>query len=166
VAKHAVFLSGPIGVGKTTLGRAVAEALGGSFLDGDDYADPDRPWYGSILSASRAVVREGMRALETRDLVVIAYPLGCVTWIYYRRRFGDAGVRPLFVSLRASYEAIIASARGRDFSAWERDRIHTMIAEGYAERPFSDLVFDTDQAPFEETARRLRLEIARLAANE
>jgi len=34
--KQAIFLNGPIGVGKSSLGRALAEALDGSFIDGDD----------------------------------------------------------------------------------------------------------------------------------
>ena len=37
--KHAIFLSGPIGTGKTSLGRMLAEKLGGAFIDGDDHSD-------------------------------------------------------------------------------------------------------------------------------
>ena len=160
--KHVVFLNGPIGVGKTTLGRALANRLGAAFIDGDDHSDPDRPWYSSIRRTSASIVEAGLGHLEFRPFVVVAYPLGCTTWIYYRRKFGDLGVRTLFVTLQASYEAIVAPRRGREFSLAEHERIKVMIAEGYSDRPFSDLIVDADQAPLEETADRLAAEVRRL----
>ncbi len=51
----AIFLNGPIGVGKTSLGRALARNLGSAFIDGDDHATPGKPWYGSSLSTSRSL---------------------------------------------------------------------------------------------------------------
>jgi hypothetical protein len=155
MTRHAIFLNGPIGSGKTTLGRRLAVALGGGFVDGDDCADHSKPWFANILTTSRNIVSAGFAALETRSTVVIAYPLGCSSWIYYRRKFGDAGVPPVFVTLRASYETITASGRGRVFDAWEHARIKTMLREGYDSRLFSDLIFDTDKAGFEETLGRL-----------
>ena len=155
MARHAVFLNGPIGSGKTTLGRGLAAALGGGFVDGDDCSDNSKPWYAGILTTSRNIVRAGFAALETKPVVVIAYPLGCSTWIYYRRKFGDAGVRAVFITLRASYENIVASSRGRVFSDWEHERIRTMLREGYDGRTFSDAVVDTDKAGFDETLARL-----------
>jgi hypothetical protein len=92
MAKHAIFLNGPIGAGKTTLGRALAERLAGGFIDGDDVSDPSRPWYCSILRTSQSIIRTGAAMLDDADVVVIAYPLGCVNWIYFRRKFSDAGV--------------------------------------------------------------------------
>lgn len=86
---HAVFLNGPIGAGKTTLGRGLAVALGGGFVDGDDHANPDLPWYGSILQTSRAIVRIGTQAASERGVVVVAYPLNCLNWIYFRRHPAD-----------------------------------------------------------------------------
>lgn len=162
--KHAIFLGGPIGVGKTTLGQALANRLSGKFIDGDDFSSPDQPWYCSILRTSRAIVQTGLAMLEDTSTVVIAYPLGCVTWIYFRRKFGDAGVRSLFVSLRASYSSIIAEGRGRAFSREEHDRIQVMIAEGYGVRAFSDLILDTDNAGFAATLERLEAEIQRMVA--
>lgn len=155
MAKHAIFLSGPIGTGKTTLGRALAERLAGGFVDGDDFSDPDRAWYCSILSTSRCIVRNGAAMLEAGGVVVIAYPLGCINWIYFRRKFAEAGASSFFVSLRATYAAIIDERRGRVFSAEEHDRIQTMIAEGYGARPFSDLVIDTGEADFAATLAEL-----------
>ena len=97
--KHAIFLSGPIGAGKTTLGRALSERIGGAFIDGDDHSDPGRPWYCSILRTSAAVHRTGLASLDGKPAVVVAYPLNCMAWTYFQRKFEDAGVRPLFVSL-------------------------------------------------------------------
>lgn len=153
--RHAVFLNGPIGSGKTTLGRGLAAALGGGFVDGDDCADHSKPWYAGIRTTSHTIVRAGFAVLETLPVVVIAYPLGCSSWIFYRRKFGDAGVRPVFVTLRASYENITAAGRGRVFTDWERERIRAMLREGYDRRAFSDLIFDTDAAAFDETLARL-----------
>ena len=164
MCKHVVFLSGPIGVGKTSVGRALAAKLDGAFIDGDDHAEPGRPWYRSIRRISTAIVETGLGLLEGRSYLVVAYPLRCTTWIYHRRKFGDAGIRPLFVTLRAPYEAIVAPRRGRSFSIAERARIKVMIAEGYADRPFSDLFIDADEASVEDLANRLASEVLRLAA--
>lgn len=164
--RYALFLSGPVGVGKTTLGKALATRLGGSFIDGDDLADAGRPWYGSIHSTCKAIARESVVALTQYPFVVIAYPLRCVNWIYFRRRLAEVGIRPYFITLRASYESIVAENRQRLFTPQEHQRIRTMIAEDYAERRFCDLVIDTDRYDFGTTLDHLekavREEIARL----
>ena len=152
---HAVFLEGPIGVGKTTLGRALADRLSAPFIDGDDYSDPGLPWFCSSYRTSKRVLSAALEALKDRRLVVLAYPLRCVNWIYYRRRFGEASVTLHVISLTASYEAIVNPQRGRVYSAAERARIRTMISEGYGARPFSDRIVDTGQASFSETVARL-----------
>jgi hypothetical protein len=162
MTKFAIFLSGPVGVGKTVLGRALGERMGAGFVDGDDHADPDSPWYCSILRTSRSIVCTGLAILSDKPAVVIAYPLNCIDWIYFRRKFSAAGVVPLFVSLRASFDGIVDERRGRRFSAEEQVRIRAMIAEGYAERPFSDLVVDTDSSGFAETLASLEAEVRRL----
>lgn len=154
-----------MGSGKTTLGKAVARQLGGGFIDGDDHSEPDTPWYCSILRTSRSIVREGFAHLAAHDCIVIAYPLGCTNWIYFRRKFADAGIVPIFVTLRASYQSITAPSRGRDFDADEHARIKTMIAEGYDARTFSDLIIDTDRADFDTTARQLHQSLQGYMAN-
>jgi hypothetical protein len=162
MAKHAIFLSGPIGVGKTTLGRALSVSIGAGFIDGDDHADPDKPWYCSILRTSAAVVATGLAILETRPAVVIAYPLICINWIYYRRKFGGAGVSTLFIGLRATFASIVDERRGRSFDENEQQRIRTMIAEGYGANPFIDLAVETDQDSFAATHARLVSETRRM----
>ena len=153
--QHAVFLEGPIGVGKTTLGLALADRLSAPFIDGDDYSDPGLPWFCSSYRTSKRVLRAALEALEDKRLVVLAYPLRCVNWIYYRRRFGEASVALHVISLTASYETIISPQRGRAYSAAEEARIRTMISEGYGARRFSDRIVDTGQARFGETVARL-----------
>lgn len=153
--RHAVFLNGPIGAGKTTLGRALAQRLNGQFLDGDDYADHSKPWYCSIRQTSQAIVDNGLASLRAHPVVVIAYPLGCSSWIYYRRKFGDAGRHAIFVTLRASYEQIVDASRGRTFNDWEHRRIRTMIREGYDSRAFSDLIVDSGSGSLAETLTQL-----------
>jgi len=165
MAKHVIFLSGPVGAGKTTLGRALAERLSAGFIEGDDFSAPGRPWYCSTLRTSRAIVHAGMTTLNNRDAVVIAYPLRCTNWIYFRRKFGDAGVPTFFVSLRASYLSIIDQKRGRKFSNDEHERIQVMISEGYGARPFSDLVLDADRTSFPITLTQLESETRRLMAS-
>lgn len=160
--KHAIFLNGPIGVGKTTLGRALAAEIGGRFIDGDDHSDPDKAWYGSILRTSAAIVRTGLSMLEETPSVVVAQPLSCINWIYFRRKFGDAGIRTVFVGLRASLTSILDEKRGHRFDTAERARIETMIAEGYGERPFSDFILDTDKDSFANTLARLTSQTQRL----
>jgi ABC-type cobalamin/Fe3+-siderophores transport system ATPase subunit len=155
MGKTAIFLNGPIGSGKTTLGRTLARRTGGVFIDGDDYSDPTRPWYCSILGTSRAVVQASQAAFITSDVAVIAYPLGCSTWIFYRRRIEALGARPVFINLRASYRQIVAPGRLRVFNAAEHARIQQMIAEGYADRPFADATIDTGTGTLEDNLQAL-----------
>ena len=163
--KHAIFLSGPIGAGKTTLGRALGERIGGAFIDGDDHSDPGRPWYCSTLRTSTAILGAGLACLDDKPAIVVAHPLNRINWIYFRRKFEGVGVKPLFVSLRASFPAITGQNRGRSFSSGEKERIQVMIAEGYGSRPFSDLVVDTDGPDFTATLARLEAEVRRLMRN-
>ena len=99
IIKRAIVLSGPIGAGKTTLGRALSERTGRAFIDGDDHSDPERLWYCSILRTSAAVHRTGLASLDSKPAVVVAYPLDYMTWTYFQRKFEDAGVRPLSATL-------------------------------------------------------------------
>ena len=162
MSRHVVFLSGPIGVGKTTLGQGLAERLGGAFLDGDDFAQAGRPWYSCILQTSRGIVQAGLAAVEQKGLAVVAYPLSRTNWIFFKRSFEDRGVGTAFVSLRAAYGSIIHERRGRVFSNQERDRIRVMIEEGYDVRSFNELIVDTDATHFAETLAKLERDVRQL----
>lgn len=154
--RSVIVLNGPIGVGKTTLGRALARELGGAFIDSDDLRDPSKRWLGQVLSLTNALVRAGMDVLASRPVLVVAMPLRARDWTLLRARFRAEGVAAFCVTLAADEGAILAPARGRAFSAAERNRITEMIAQGYAARPFSDLVVRTDRADLAETLSQLR----------
>lgn len=150
-----VFLSGPIGAGKSTLGRSVAQAMGGHFVEGDEHSPRDRPWYAASLSTNRSIFNAVIRNATELRPVVVAYPLGCINWIFYRRRLAEAGIRLIVVSLSASFEAITKAERGRSFSEAERLRIREMIEEGYGQRPFSDLIVQAEGARPEIAVREI-----------
>ena len=156
---HAIFFNGPIGSGKTTPGRAVAPRIGGTFRDGDDYADHCGPWFASSLSTSQRIASAVLVELQAGRVAIVAYPLRCINYVYFRRSVTKAGYHSIFVTLRASAASIVATTRGRQFDAAERDRIAEMVAQGYADRPFSDLIVNTDIAGFDETVETL---VARL----
>lgn len=151
----AIFLTGTIGAGKTTLGRALAEALGGSLVEGDDYQKPPLPWFATALSTSRGVLAAVLAAAPRSGPVIVSYPLRCREWIFYRRRLSDAGVRSAFVTLAASPDALLAKDRGRMFSPQERRRIEEMHRQGYGEPRFADLVVRTDRGSADEALVRL-----------
>lgn len=154
--RYVVSLDGPIGVGKTTLGKEAARRLGFGFIDGDDHS-PAGPWIESALRTSRSIVAAGKDMLRDRPGIIIAYPVRCVSWIYFRRSFMDAGFDYRCAGLIAAPEHI--SRRKRSLSADEVTRSAEMIAQGYGQRPFSDLVIRTDKADFEETCRDLTDEL-------
>lgn len=120
-------------------------------MGGDDYAEHHRPWYASSLTTSRRIVVGALDALDSGASVIVAYPLRCTNFVYFRRTIGEAGYRVIVVTLRASREAILDPLRGRIFDVEERFRIGEMIEEGYADRPFSDLTVDTDAEDFSRT---------------
>lgn len=141
VPPRTVWLVGMMGAGKTTLGPALAGALGRPFIDADD--EIERAAGRSIPqifaregeAAFRALERAALEALAQSGAVValgggaIAQPgaaarlLATGTVVYLRarpetlwRRLGDADSRPLLASLtpeqrRARIEALLAERR-------------------------------------------------------
>ncbi len=135
-----IFLTGPIGVGKTTLGRALAVALDGTHIEGDDFQLPDRPWYAASLRVARGTVEAAITAPAP---AVVNYPLRCIDYLYLRGRLAERGLPSIFVNLSLPADRIMAANRGRAFTFWERARIREMIAQGYADRPWTDARVDT-----------------------
>jgi hypothetical protein len=139
----AVFLHGSIGVGKTTLGIALAERCSASYVDRDQYQLLDRPWFASSLTVARALAAAAIRATSSAALVVLGYPLRCTDHVYLRRRLEHAGVNTRFVNLSPPMNSILAPERGRSFTDWERRRTTEMVEQGYNNCRWSDARVDT-----------------------
>ena len=144
-----IILNGPIGAGKSTIGAAAAERLGGTFIESDELGDPDKAWFEQVGEVNAEIVKLSLLALSKIPLVVVARPLRDEDWIALRDAFAARGVATKCITLAATYEAITAPARGRTFSQWELNRIREMIAEGYDQRSFSDAIVCTDQKNFQ-----------------
>lgn len=88
-AVHVIVVMGVAGAGKTTVGRALAECLGWSFIEADDYhsaanvarmrrgvalSDDDRmPWLASVRHAIEVVLAHGDRAVVACSALKHAY---------------------------------------------------------------------------------------------
>ena len=73
----AIVLHGSIGVGKTTLGEALARHLGGSYIDGDKFQHAGRPWFASSRTVAGELVKAAIGATHTGAPAVLGYPLRC-----------------------------------------------------------------------------------------
>jgi hypothetical protein len=73
-------------------------------------------------------------------------------WAFFEARFEAEGVTVHCITLAAKAESILGPGRDREFSAHEQARIEEMIAQGYARRPFSDVIVETDRASLAATA--------------
>jgi cytidylate kinase len=152
----AIFLTGPIGAGKTTLASALARALDGAFIDGDVYLMRDRPWYACSRSTARSILGAVTAAAGEGRPAVVAFPMRCIDWLFLRGHLERRGIRMITVSLSASYDATVSPDRGRDFTAGEQARIREMIDQGYGRPPFADIALATDRAGVDETLAELR----------
>ena len=159
-----IFLNGPIGVGKTTLGRALATRLGGAFIDSDDLRDYSKSWIAEVLTGSKKLVKSSKDALEAKPIVIVAKALRVRDYAYFRAAFEAENIAFYCVTLTASEENILAENRRRSFDAGEQVRIAEMIAQGYADRPFSDATIATDALGFEETLEELHATCRELLA--
>src|SRR4051794_9271535 len=135
--RSVIALNGPVSVGKTTLGRALARELGATFVDSDDLRDAPRRWVDEVLSAADRLVLAGIETLAGCPILVVAMPLRARLGVP-ARGFRAEGAAAFCATLAADEDAILAPGRGRAFSGAERGRVAEMIAQGYADRPFRD----------------------------
>jgi gluconokinase len=159
-----VILMGVSGSGKTTIGRKLADELGWSFYEGDDFhsaasiekmgrgaplTDEDRaPW----LAALRAVVD---RAIEKGENAVLA--CSALKASYRETLRGDrAGA--VFVYLKADSRLIAERLEHRAGHYAKRDLLPSQIAT--LEEPADAVTVDASRTPEEivaEVRRRLRI---------
>ncbi|HWX48093.1 MAG TPA: DUF2062 domain-containing protein [Roseomonas sp.] len=156
-------LNGSINSGKSSIGRALAEMLpGAEFVEGDDHGLPtslprERRWAGALQRIARCI------AISRAPWLVVAYPLDEAAYRSLRAACAARGARLRVVTLAPPLEVALSERGGRRLSEEERQRIGEMYAKGYAERPFSELIFDpsdlTPEASARELARLLELPV-------
>jgi hypothetical protein len=146
-----VVLNGPVGVGKTTTGQAVADALHprAAFVEGDSFGSPDKRWFENTQAVLDGILDEATAALAARAAIVLAaYPLREEDWAYLREGFLARRIELRVVTLTASLEAIALSGRSRVLTDDEMARSAEMMGEGYGSRAFSDAFIDTGVETF------------------
>lgn len=155
--KTVVFFDGPVGVGKTSLGRDVARQLDFEFLDGDDFAEPGQ-WLRSGRRTSHQIVTAAEAALQRHDGVLVSYPLRRTNWIFYKATFERQGVAFFSVGLNAHITSI--RNRARKLSPQEITRSQEMSAQGYGRQSFHAVTARTDQGSFEHTSHLLAAQLS------
>jgi shikimate kinase len=161
VTDQRVLLVGMMGVGKSTVGRIVAERIGWPFVDNDDLLHADTGRYGADLLAREGV--ESLRGAESRALheilrrdppLVAGVAAGVVERSADRARIKAGG---FVVWLRAQIETLVARIGDDSERAWLQPDPWTALrrlGEGrgplYAE--VSDLVIDVDDRTAKDVA--------------
>lgn len=112
------------------------------FIDGDDHDAPSHLPYTEQWALALARLTRLIAQAQERYLV-IAYPLEQDSYEQILAACRQRGARLRVVTLAPTLTAAQSDRGGRILTDWERQRIAQMYLEGYAARPFSDLVVDT-----------------------
>ncbi len=149
-----LFLVGPMGVGKTTIGRHLARALNLEFIDSDHVIEEkcgaDIPWIFDIEGEEgfRRRERAAIEELTRRHGIVLATGGGAVLDGANRTDLGRNGT---VVYLKASVDRIVArtgKSQNRPLlkTADPRARIEQLLAEREPlYREIADITVDTDR---------------------
>ncbi|MBO1012230.1 shikimate kinase [Achromobacter sp. SD115] len=137
------------------MGAALAALLPAArFIDGDDHDAPSHLPYPEQWALALARIAHLIATTQDRYLV-IAYPLEQDS---YERILAACQQRRALlrvVTLAPTLAAAQSDRGGRVLTAWERQRVAQMYLEGYAARPFSDLVLDTSDTDAQSSARQI-----------
>lgn len=142
--KRVVFLNGPMGAGKTTVGRLVQQALPGcAFIDGDWCMDLE-PFVGNSVTRAMAVdnilhMLSGYRGCPHCQDIVVA-------WLMDRAEVcraleegaADAGLKTAWFTLLCSESALSARWRGDKCCPWRTEEnldISIRSLEGFSKLP-------------------------------
>ena len=164
-----IFLVGPMGSGKTTIGRQLARALGKAFVDSDHEIEArtgaDIPWIFDLEGEAgfRRREREVIDELTRRPGIVLATGGGAVLAEDNRRHLAGRGI---VVYLRTSIDQQLrrtARDRKRPLLQTEdpRARLEALLAErDPLYREIANIIVDTDNRSVRSTVnailRRLR----------
>jgi len=171
---HRVFLVGPMGAGKTTIGRHLARALGLGFADSDVEIEArtgaDIPWIfdvegeGGFRDREEAVIAE----MTTWENTVLATGGGAVLRPANRRALAERG---FVIYLRTTLEEQLRRTRkDRNRPLLQTADPQATLRRLFAERDplyreVADLVVDTDSSSPKTVARRV-LDSLRAAASQ
>ncbi len=146
-----IIVIGPDGVGKSTVGRALADALGWIFVDGDDHrtatqASHDRshtPREVSDESRLRELHEIIERVMARREHLVLA----CTASKAAERDALQGGLRPVrFICLKAPRAELEARLMRRPGHAIDTTRLHRQLLD-FEEQGDQVIVMDGTKAP-------------------
>jgi len=161
---QSVFLVGPMGVGKTTIGRQLAELLGYDFYDSDreieQRSGASIPWIFDVEGEAGFRKREQamIDELTRKSSIVLATGGGAVILPDNRQHLADRGI---VVYLRAALEDLVQRTQQdknrpllqTDDPARKLQELITQREPWYLE--IADLVFDTRQKNSHVAAKKL-----------
>ncbi|MFT4887508.1 MAG: shikimate kinase [Pseudohongiellaceae bacterium] len=132
---HNIFLIGPMGVGKTTIGRVISEELGMSFFDSDREIEAstgaDIPWIFDVEGEAGFRIRESkmIEILTQRKKIVLATGGGAILSPENRRWLSARGT---VVYLRASIK--------QQFERTSRDKNRPLLQTPDPEKRIKELM--------------------------
>lgn len=156
-----IVLMGVSGVGKTTVGRALAERLGYAFHDGDDFHPPEnvakmaageplqdadrRPWLAKLHRLIVSSIRQGKTAVVACSALKRDY----------RRQLAGGTPAVTFVFLQGSYALIEARMRAREDHFMGAQMLRSQFETLEAPRADEALVVNVDKASVEQIVERI-----------
>ena len=136
---NSIFLVGPMGVGKTTIGRVLADSMGREFLDSDREIEAatgaDIPWIFDVEGEEGFRARESrmIETLTTRSNIILATGGGAVLAAENRRWLHERGC---VVYLRAPVSQQIERTR--------RDKSRPLLQTADPAQKIRDLMTQRD----------------------